>query len=350
MNWSSSKQLRELLFVKLGLPVVEKTPKGEPSTGSKALKAIADKHPIVPLLLEYRKLTKLITSYTESLIEKVAADGRVHPSFMQIGTETGRLSSESPNGQQIPKHTQEGKELRRAFVAGPGAFLLSFDYSQIELRVLAHYSQDVLLCRAFTEQLDVHKQTASEIFNIPIQDINDDQRHVAKAVNFGLVYGSTEYGLARNLGIPKETAKQYIDGYFAKYKGVYYWMRKQINNARRDGQVVTIMGKPRRILGLDSKDKYERAAAERQALNTTIQGSAADIMKSAMIQVHRLIATKKYPCKFVLQIHDDIVLECKNEMTDAMIKDIQSTIDNAIKLSVPLQTNMVRGQNLGEMI
>jgi DNA polymerase-1 len=308
--------------------------------GVKALKAIADKHPVIPLILEYKKLTKLITSYTESLIEKVAEDGRVHPSFLQTGTETGRLSSNNPNGQQIPKHTEEGKKLRKAFKAAEGHVLVAFDYSQIELRVLAHYSQDPLLMKAFREGKDIHQAVADEL---------GIERRIAKAVNFGLVYGSTEFGLARTLLIPTEEAKRYIDNYFLKYRGVYYWMQRQKAQARQDGYTVTMFGRKRKLTGLDSRDKFVRAAAERMALNTPIQGTAAEIMKVGMIKVFRYITKECNGVKSVLQIHDDLTLECSTPVNVQYLMNIKRLLETAVKLDVPLLTEMVQGINLGDM-
>lgn len=342
MNWSSSKQLGDLLFRKLKLPDQGTTKTGQFKVGVKELQKIKDSHPIVPLILERKKLSKLLNTYTGALIEKVSKkDGRIHPSFKQTGTETGRLSSENPNGQQIPKHTEEGKQVRTAFVAAPGTTLVSMDYSQIELRVLAQYSQDALLLKSFRNGDDIHQAVAGEV-GVP--------RQVAKAVNFGLVYGSTEYGLAKTLNLDEAVARDYINRYFGKYKGVYYWMQGAKAEARSRGYVETLFGRRRTIEGIKSSNKWDRMSAERQALNTTIQGSAAEIMKIGMIKVHNLIKSKyEGKVKMVLQIHDDLVTEVHDDVLEDFIRDCQKTLESAVKLSVPIPVGVASGKTLGDL-
>jgi DNA polymerase-1 len=290
----SPKQLQEILFVKQGLPVIKKTPGGQPSTDEDVLQQLALDHPLPRLILEYRTLSKLKSTYTDKLPKMVNPDtGRVHTNYAQAVANTGRLASNDPNLQNIPVRTPEGRRVREAFIAPEGCSIVSADYSQIELRIMAHLSQDESLLKAFREGADVHRHTASEIFGIEMKDVGSEQRRYAKVINFGLIYGMSAFGLASQLGIERSAAQQYIDRYFARYPGVADYMQRTRETARERGYVETVFGRRLYLAEIRSSNHQRRQAAERAAINAPMQGTAADLIKLSMIAVHNWIATQK---------------------------------------------------------
>ncbi|HUS67790.1 MAG TPA: DNA polymerase I [Kofleriaceae bacterium] len=345
VNVGSPKQLAHLLFEKLGLTSdrMRKTKTGY-STDYDVLDAMRDQHAIVAPILDHRELIKLKNTYIDALPPLVnPATGRLHTSFRQAVAATGRLSSTDPNLQNIPIRTELGREIRRAFIAAPGRVLLSADYSQIELRVLAHLSGDPVLRRAFAEGIDVHTQTAAEVFGIPLADVGAHERRVAKAVNYGLVYGQSDFGLGRALDIPRTEARHYIDRYFERFATVRRFMDEIVAEARKTGVSTTILGRRRPIPGLTSRDYRVRSGAERIAQNTPMQGSGADIMKLAMLRVDRLLRDGGHRADILLTVHDELVLEVDAAEADALAPLVATTMQDVVTLEVPLVVDVGRG-------
>lgn len=345
-NIASAPQLREILYDRLKLPVLGKTPKGEPSTAAEVLEELALVHPLPRLLIEHRQLSKLKSTYLDALPECVTADGRVHASFNQTVAATGRLSSSDPNLQNIPVRTDQGRQIRQAFVA-PGAdwVLLTADYSQIELRMLAHFCQDEGLLHAFRSGHDIHNVVASQIFGVDESAVTDDQRRSAKTVNFGVIYGLSAFGLASRLGIHQGAAAEFIEAYFGKYPGIDLWMTSVLEEAKSTGQVKTILGRRRPIQGIKSTTGRQRNLAERTAINTVIQGSAADLIKMAMIRIDQELRARGLQSRLILQIHDELVFEVpKTELAE--VRELVRTLMNtALDLKVPVEVDIAAGPN-----
>ncbi|MBQ2841093.1 MAG: DNA polymerase I [Oscillospiraceae bacterium] len=336
-NILSPKQLGEVLFEHLGIPPVKKTKTGY-STDADVLMKIRSKHEIVPLILEYRKYAKLKSTYADGLLRFISEnDGRIHTTFQQMATATGRISSVDPNLQNIPIRTELGGEVRRMFVPSDDEHcFIDADYSQIELRVLAHITGDEQMCRAFREGRDIHSQTASQVFGVSEAEVTSEMRRVSKAVNFGIVYGISEFSLAEDIGVSRSEAKRYIDAYLAHYSGVRDYMKSIVEAARRDGYVTTMFGRRRYIPEISSKNFNLRSFGERVALNAPIQGSAADIIKIAMIKVSRRLKESKIPASLILQVHDELVIEAHRRDAEAVAKMLTEEMENACALSVPL--------------
>ncbi|HEY8552104.1 MAG TPA: DNA polymerase I [Thermaerobacter sp.] len=347
-NINSTQQLGQILFERLGLPVVKKTKTGY-STDAEVLETLAAKHPIAELVLEYRSLVKLQGTYVDGLAEHIGPDGRIHTTFQQTVAATGRLSSTHPNLQNIPIRDEPGRSLRRAFVAPPGHRLVAADYSQIELRVLAHYSGDPGLLEAFARGQDVHARTASEIFGVPLERVTPEQRRVAKAVNFGLAYGQTDFGLARALRIDRADARRFMDRYFERYPGVKRYMEETVRRARQEGEVSTLLGRRRPVPEIRHRVYHIRQNAERVAINTPIQGTAADIMKLAMIRVHRALAEEGLRARIVLQVHDELLVEAPEDEVPAVAALLRREMEGAFALAVPLVVEVKAGANWYEM-
>lgn len=349
-NINSPKQLSKILFEKLKLPVIKRTKTGI-STNEDVLMKLASKHELPKSLIEYRELAKLKSTYVDSLPELINPDtGKVHTSFNQTVTATGRLSSSDPNLQNIPIKTDEGKKIRRAFIASANdSLLLSADYSQIELRVLAHFSGDKQLAKAFKEGLDIHTYTASLVFGIGEKEVSSEMRGMAKTVNFGIIYGMSPYGLSQSLGIEVDKAKEFIDSYFARYPDVKRYMDGLIEAARKDGYVVTILGRRRYIPEINSPDMRMRQFAERTAVNTPIQGTAADIIKVAMISIEENLEKKGLSSKMIMQVHDELVFDCPKKEISEVYKIVKHGMEDVIKLNVPVEAHIEVGKNWLEM-
>ena len=348
-NINSTKQLGEILFEKLKLPVVKKTKTGY-STDVDVLEKLKSEHPIIEKILEYRSLTKLNSTYVEGLkpyINKVT--GRIHSYFHQTITATGRISSTEPNLQNIPTRIELGKRLRKAFVPKEGYVFIDADYSQIELRVLAHISQDENMINAFKHDEDIHKQAASNVFNVPIEEVTKEQRSHAKAVNFGIVYGISDFGLGEQIGVSRKKAKEYIDQYLEKYSGIKKFMDDIVEKAKEQGYVETLFNRRRYIPELKSKNFNIRQFGSRVAMNTPIQGTAADIMKIAMINVYKKLKEEKLESKLILQIHDELLIEAKEDEKERVKNILQSCMENAIKLDVPLKAEVSEAYNWYEL-
>ena len=334
-NINSTKQLGELLFDKMGLPAVKKTKTGY-STNAEVLEKLKDKHPIIPAIMDYRMLTKLKSTYADGLLKVIGEDGRIHTTFQNLVTATGRLSSTEPNLQNIPVRTDLGAEIRKMFVPREGCVLVDADYSQIELRVLAHIADDKTMQDAFNNALDIHTATAAQVFGVEPQQVTSLQRRNAKAVNFGIVYGISEFSLADDIGVSRYEARAYIDSYLATYHGVRDYMKKVVEDARKDGYTATLYGRKRYIPELSSSNFNIRQGAERIALNTPIQGTAADLIKLAMIRVHNALAENFPEAKLLLQVHDELIVECPEEIADAVSALVSREMAQVAKLSVPL--------------
>lgn len=332
-NLNSPKQLSEILFVRLGLPVIRKTKTGF-STDVEVLDRLAPLHQVPQLIVRYRELAKLKSTYVDVLPSLIESDGRVHGQFNQALTSTGRLSSSHPNLQNIPVKTESGRKIRGAFVASPGNLLVGADYSQVELRILAHLSQDPALVKAFKENRDVHQMTAAEIFHIDESQVTSEQRSVAKAINFGLVYGKTPFGLSQELNISRSQAQEYIDSYFSRYIGVKHYMENCLVQARQDGFVQTIFGRKRSLPDINSRNVAVRNNAERMAMNMPVQGAAADIMKRAMILVD--LESEKYGAILVSQVHDELIYDVPAQYADEFLKLLKLKMESAVELAVPL--------------
>jgi DNA polymerase-1 len=345
-NLNSPKQLGEILFGRLGLPVLRKTASGAPSTDEEVLARLAEDYPLPRILLDWRALAKLKSTYTDKLPKMVdPRSGRVHTSYSQAVAVTGRLASSDPNLQNIPVRTAEGRRIREAFVAPPGARIVSADYSQIELRIMAHISGDANLLRAFEQGLDVHRATAAEIFGIPPGDVSAEQRRYAKVINFGLIYGMSAYGLASNLGIERDAAKNYIERYFARYPGVARYMDETRALARSQGYVETVFGRRLWLAEINSPNGPRRAGAERAAINAPMQGTAADLIKKAMIAVQRWLDDERMASKLIMQVHDELVLEVPEGELDAVRTALPNLMGGVAQLSVPLEVACGAGGN-----
>jgi len=348
-NVDSPKQLQEILFGKLGIPVIRKTPTGQPSTAEDVLEELAASYPLPKLILEYRGVAKLKSTYTDKLPEQINPQtGRIHTSYHQAVAATGRLSSSDPNLQNIPIRTSEGRRIRQAFVAPPGHSLVAADYSQIELRIMAHLSGDASLLKAFAEDRDVHLATAAEVFGLPLNTVTADQRRSAKAINFGLIYGMSAFGLARQLSIGRSEAQKYVDLYFERYPGVKRYMDETKQKARDAGFVETIFGRRLYLPEILSRNQALRQYAERSAINAPMQGTAADIIKRAMIEVDAWLQTSKAPARLIMQVHDELVLEVADAAVDTVVRQVRQHMVRAAELSVPLKVDVGIGRNWDE--
>jgi DNA polymerase-1 len=348
-NVDSPKQLQEILFGKLGIPVMRKTPTGQPSTAEDVLEELAATYPLPKLILEYRGMAKLKSTYTDNLPLQInPVTGRIHTSYHQAVAATGRLSSQDPNLQNIPIRTQEGRRIRQAFVAPPGHSLVAADYSQIELRIMAHLSGDASLLRAFAEDLDVHQATAAEVFGVAPDAVSADQRRSAKAINFGLMYGMSAFGLARQLGIPRGDAQKYMDLYFERYPGVRRYMEETRRQAREAGYVETVFGRRLYLPEIQSRNAALRQYAERSAINAPMQGTAADIIKRAMIEVDSWLLSSRVAARLIMQVHDELVLEVADDAVEALVGQIRTHMVRAADLSVPLKVDVGVGRNWDE--
>jgi len=349
-NINSPKKLGVVLFTKLGLPAPASRGKGKAvSTAQDVLEHLAEHHEVPKLVLEYRHLTKLKSNYIDALPLLADSDSRVHTTFQEAATATGRLSSTNPNLQNIPVRTELGREIRAAFTAAEGTWLLSADYSQIELRLLAHYSGDPLLRKAYAEDIDIHALTASEVFGVPIEGMDKEMRRRAKAVNFGIVYGISAFGLAAQLGIPQAEAKAYIDRYFARYQGVKEFIEKTLEQVRKEGCVRTLFGRVRPIPDIESRNANQRGFAERTAINTPLQGTAADLIKLAMISIDRQLTERKLKTRMVLQVHDELLFEVPLDETAEVETLVRTEMEGVRKLDVPLVADLVFGSNWRDM-
>ncbi|HCV95542.1 MAG TPA: DNA polymerase I [Stenotrophomonas sp.] len=348
-NLDSPKQLQAVLFDELKLPALVKTPKGQPSTNEEALEAIAEQHELPRVILEYRGLAKLRSTYTDKLPEMVNPDtGRVHTSYHQSGAATGRLSSSDPNLQNIPIRTEDGRRIRRAFVAPPGRKILACDYSQIELRIMAHLSEDPGLVRAFEQGVDVHRATAAEVFGRALDEVTPNERRAAKAINFGLMYGMSAFGLARNLGIDRGQAQDYVALYFSRYPGVRDFMERMRQQARDQGFVETLEGRRLYLNDIHARNQGLRAGAERAAINAPMQGTAADIIKRAMVRVDAWLQGQGDQARMILQVHDELVFETESEFLDTLRLKVVELMSSAAQLRVPLVVDAGVGDNWDE--
>jgi DNA polymerase-1 len=349
-NVNSTLQLRSVLYDELGLPVLKRTPKGAPSTDASVLEKLSGEHDIVRELLLFRELDKLRSTYVESLLALVEPDGRVRGRFNQTGAATGRLSMEQPNLQNIPARSVEGREIRRAFVAGEGAQFLVADYSQIELRILAHLSGDAGLVEAFEADIDIHAATAARVNGVPLDEVTDDMRRTSKMINFGLLYGMEAYGLAQRLDVDRSEAQRHIDEYFVQFPDVRAFMASIVDEARVNGYTTTILGRRRYLPELHARSARERQMGERMALNAPIQGSAADIIKKAMIDLRAVLAEQGSAARMLLQIHDELVVE----VPDAEVSDVTTTtvdvMQHVVDLRVPLKVSHGTGSSLADAV
>ncbi len=348
-NLSSPKQLGEILFEKLELPVVKKTPKGAPSTAEEVLVELAHDYKLPQLILDYRGMAKLKSTYTDKLPQMISpATGRIHTSYHQAVAATGRLSSTDPNLQNIPIKTPEGRRIRQAFVAEKGYKLVAADYSQIELRIMAHLSGDEGLIKAFAEGKDIHRATAAEVFGVALEDVADEQRRNAKAINFGLIYGMSAFGLARQLHIPRGEAQDYIERYFDRYPGVARFMEEIKASAKEKGYVETLFGRRLYLPDIKASNGMRRQAAERIAINAPMQGTAADIIKRAMIEVDGWLQSSDVDAAMIMQVHDELILEVAEAEVDAVSKKLEQLMAGAAELAVPLEVGLGVGDNWGE--
>lgn len=334
-NINSTKQLGELLFDKLGLPPVKKTKTGY-STNAEVLEKLKSKHPIIPAIMDYRMLTKLKSTYADGLMKTIGEDGRIHTTFQNLVTATGRLSSTEPNLQNIPVRTDLGAEIRKMFVPKSGCVLVDADYSQIELRVLAHIADDPVMQESFRSGMDIHTATAAQVFSVPAEQVTPLQRRHAKAVNFGIVYGISEFSLSEDIGVSRYEAKAYIDSYLANYRGVKAYMKQVVADATVTGYTQTLYGRRRVIPELKSTNFNIRQSGERIALNTPIQGTAADLIKLAMIHVDRTLSKKFPEAKLLLQVHDELIVECPEEIAEQVAELISNRMEQVAQLNVPL--------------
>ena len=348
-NLSSPKQLQVILFEKMGLPVKSKTPKGQPSTAESVLQELAHDYPLPKLILEYRSLSKLKSTYTDKLPLQVDADsGRVHTSYHQAVAATGRLSSSDPNLQNIPVRTEEGRRIRQAFIPEAGYRMLAADYSQIELRIMAHLSADAGLLRAFAAGEDIHRATAAEVFGVAPDAVSKEQRRSAKAINFGLIYGMSAFGLARQLDISRSEAQEYVDRYFARYPGVKAYMEQTREQARAQGYVETVFGRRLYLPEINARNAMRRQYAERTAINAPMQGTAADIIKRAMIEMDRVLQTTGMNVRMIMQVHDELVFEVAEDILQESVDIIKNSMAGAAELAVPLVVDVGVGDNWDE--
>ena len=348
-NLGSPKQIQAILYEKQGLPVLAKTPKGAPSTAESVLQELALDYPLPKLILDYRSLSKLKSTYTDRLPEQVCQrTGRVHTSYHQAVAATGRLSSSDPNLQNIPVRTEEGRRIRQAFIAEPGYRILAADYSQIELRIMAHLSADQGLLDAFAAGADIHRATAAEVFGMAPEQVSDDQRRSAKAINFGLIYGMSAFGLAKQLGIERGEAQRYVDLYFERYPGVRAYMEATREQAREQGYVETLFGRRLYLPEINARNAQRRQAAERTAINAPMQGTAADIIKRAMLDVHAWLAAEQPDLRMIMQVHDELVFEVADDSVEQVTPVIRKHMEQAASLAVPLLVDTGVGSNWDE--
>ena len=348
-NLGSPKQLGQILFEEQKIPVIKKTPKGAPSTAEAVLEELALDYPLPKVIMQHRGLAKLKSTYTDKLPRLLnKKTGRVHTSYHQAVTATGRLSSSDPNLQNIPIRTEEGRKIRQAFVARPGYRIVAADYSQIELRIMAHLSEDKGLLEAFAEGRDIHTATAAEVFGTSLEKVTADQRRSAKAINFGLIYGMSAWGLARQLRIDRSQAQTYIDRYFDRYPGVARYMDRIRTQAAEDGFVETVMGRRLYLPEIHSQNRNRRQGAERTAINAPMQGTAADIIKQAMIDVDAWLAEGEFDALMVMQVHDELVFEVAEAQVERFIEQVQARMQAAASLSVPLIVEAQSGANWDE--
>ena len=348
-NIASPKQLQEVLFTERGLKPTKKTKTGY-STDTSVLEELALYDPVPKMILEYRELAKLQSTYVETLPNMCDKNERIHTDFIQTGTATGRLSCREPNLQNIPVRNEAGRKIRSAFTATPGKVLISADYSQIELVVLAHLSQDKTMCNAFNSGTDIHKSTAALIFGVPQEEVTPQMRRTAKTINFGVIYGMSAFRLANDLGISRTQAAEFIENYFKTYSSVNDFINSTIQNAEEKGYVQTLFGRKRYIANINSKNKLEKSSAERMAVNTPVQGSAADIVKKAMLDVKKALDEQNTQATLLLQVHDELILECPDnpEAIEKTLSIIKEKMENAVKLNVPLKVSIEYGKNWGE--
>ena len=349
-NLSSPKQLGVILYEKLGLPIISKTAKGQPSTAEAVLAELAEQDfPLPKVLMQYRSMSKLKSTYTDRLPEQInPRTGRIHTSYHQAVTATGRLSSSDPNLQNIPIRTAEGRRIRQAFVAPPGYKLLAADYSQIELRIMAHLAKDEGLLHAFRNNLDVHSATAAEVFGVELSDVTTDQRRSAKAINFGLIYGMSAFGLAKQIGVDRKQSQAYIDRYFARYPGVLDYMERTRTQAAEQGYVETIFGRRLYLPEINAKNPALRKGAERTAINAPMQGTAADIIKKAMVAVDNWLSASGLEARVILQVHDELVLEVREDLVEQVSEALRVHMSDAATLDVPLVVEVGVGNNWDE--
>lgn len=348
-NLDSPKQLLVVLYEKLKLPILKKTPKGQPSTNEETLQRLAEEYEIPKIILQYRTLAKLKSTYTDSLIKiENPITGRIHTSYQQAVTSTGRLSSTEPNLQNIPIKTSEGRRIREAFIPEKGNVLISADYSQIELRIMAHLSKDKNLTHAFNNNLDVHSATAAEVFGVSLDEVNQDQRRSAKAINFGLMYGMSAFGLTRQLDIPRAEAQKYLDTYFERYTGVKEYMENIKAKAKEDMYVETIMGRRLYLNEINAANGLRRQAAERAAINAPLQGSAADIIKKAMIDINGFLNKEMPEVKMIMQVHDELIFETPEKISAEVLLTMKNMMEDAVKLDIPLIAEAAIGINWNE--
>ena len=343
-NINSPKQLGELLFEKLGLPPVKKTKTGY-ATNADVLEKLKGKHPIIPAIMDYRMLTKLKSTYADGLMKEIREDGRIHTTFQNLVTAPGRLSSTEPNLQNIPVRTDLGAEIRKMFVPRAGCVLVDADYSQIELRVLAHIADDKTMQRAFCAGEDIHTATAAQVFGVDKDSVTPLQRRHAKAVNFGIVYGISEFSLAEDIGVSRYEAREYIDQYLATYHGVRDYMKKVVSDARESGYTQTLYGRRRYIPELKSSNFNVRQGAERIALNTPIQGTAADLIKLAMIRVETALRASFPQAELLLQVHDELIVECPEAIAPQVADLVSREMEQGASLSVPLTAEAKFGKS-----
>ena len=345
-NINSTKQLSEILFEKLQLPKGKKTKTGY-STNNEVLENLKGFHPIIDEILKYRMLSKLKSTYTDALGKLISAEtGHIHTKFLQTVTTTGRLSSADPNLQNIPVRVEEGRRIRKAFAASDeDHLLLAADYSQIELRLLAHFSEDPVLIDSFVQQEDIHARTAGEIFGVPADQVDRDMRRAAKAVNFGIIYGISSYSLGNDLGVSRKTAQDYIDGYFARYPNVKNYLDQTVADAKAKGYAETLMGRRRYLPDLTSKNYNLRSFAERTAMNTPLQGSAADIIKLVMVKLFEALEERHLKSKLILQVHDELIIDCSKTELDEVRPLLKEIMENTVSLRVPLTVDMKAGDD-----
>ena len=348
-NLDSPKQLLEILYEKLKLPVLKKTPKGQPSTNEETLQRLSEEYELPKIILQYRTLAKLKSTYTDSLIKiENQVTQRIHTSYQQAITSTGRLSSTEPNLQNIPIKTSEGRRIREAFIPEKGNVLISADYSQIELRIMAHLSKDKNLTNAFNKGLDVHSSTAAEVFGVDIENVTEEQRRSAKAINFGLMYGMSAFGLTRQLDIPRADAQKYLDTYFERYTGVKDYMANTKAQAKEDMFVETIMGRRLYLNEINAANGLRRQAAERAAINAPLQGSAADIIKKAMIDINKFLVKELPETKMIMQVHDELIFETPKVDAQEILNQMKAMMEDAVKLDIPLIAEAAIGKNWNE--
>ena len=345
-NLNSPKQISQIFFEKLGMPVVKKTSKGAPSTDEEVLQKLAENYPLPKAMLEYRSLAKLKSTYTDTLPSMIEpSTGRVHTHYAQAVAVTGRLASNEPNLQNIPVRTELGRKVRTAFIAPTGSVLMSADYSQIELRILAHLSQDPGLLDAFNQSDDVHARTAAQIFGVKLDEVSFDQRRMAKVINFGLIYGMSAFGLANNLGISRTAAQQYIDQYFIQYPSVLHFMEQTKQFAREHGYVQTYFGRRLYLPDIMNRNMGKRQGAERAAINAPMQGTSADLIKLAMIRVQRELDERHLQSKLIMQVHDELVLEVPEAELELLRQLVPDCMAQVAEFSIPLVAEVGVGAN-----